>query len=91
MPPTGKKRVCTPEDDNESPPPDEPDIPHVHADDDVDAEGFLKDIEVMDINEPEKPRQEHHSKDINNFFQLLMPVTWSQERSFASANCAGNE
>ncbi|KAG1731054.1 uncharacterized protein EDB91DRAFT_1085179 [Suillus paluster] len=64
----GKKCARTPKDDNESPPPDEPDIPHVRADDDVDAEGFLKDIKVMDIDEPEKPRQEHRSKDINNFF-----------------------
>ncbi|KAG1781343.1 hypothetical protein EV702DRAFT_1193527 [Suillus placidus] len=80
---TGKKKcVRIPKDDNKSPPPDEPDIlneagssinaPHhtaqVHADDDVDAEGFLKDIEVMDIDEPEKPHQEHCSKDINDFF-----------------------
>ena len=30
--------------------------------------GFLKDIDVMDINAPVKPRRENRSRDIDHFF-----------------------
>jgi hypothetical protein len=34
----------------------------------VDADGFLEDIDVMDINEPSKPRREERSRDIDALF-----------------------
>jgi hypothetical protein len=40
----------------------------VHSDNDVDADGFLKDVQVMDIDGPEKLHQEQRSRDINHFF-----------------------
>ncbi|KAG2141923.1 hypothetical protein DEU56DRAFT_754884 [Suillus clintonianus] len=38
------------------------------VDDELDADGFLKDVQVMDIDEPKKSRQEQRSRDINKIF-----------------------
>lgn len=41
---------------------------HVPNVDSVDADGFLRDIEVMDIDESSKPRREQRSRDIDALF-----------------------
>ena len=41
---------------------------HVPTTDPVDADGILEDIDVMDIDEPSKPRREQRSRDIDALF-----------------------
>ncbi|KAG2752434.1 hypothetical protein P692DRAFT_201863183 [Suillus brevipes Sb2] len=45
-----------------------PQAPTISVDDELDADRFLKDMQVMDINEPKKSCQEQRSCNINNFF-----------------------